>query len=193
MWMQNIAHCEPWACYSRLLCSSLHQNTQTHTLAGKSLKVTRKLVFMLPKKLIQFDKRSTPAHTEYTQWLLSIPYSVKLLPSLQWMAAFRNTRKCGIPWSTQERHSFLQRFSWGQKTQLSFMELNTYNLSNSRLFLKLTLGIQPNFYKSENGKLKKKKNHIHTNTHINIHTKWTYPNCYLVNEFLNFYLLKSNI
>jgi hypothetical protein len=116
MWMQNIAHWEPGGCYSSLLCSSLHQNTQTHTLSGKSLTVTRRIHFMSPSKLIHFDSRSTLAHTRYTQWLLSIPYSVKLLPSLQWMAAFRNTRNCGIPWSTPEGHSFLQRFSGVQNS-----------------------------------------------------------------------------
>jgi hypothetical protein len=92
MWMQNTAHWEPGGCYSSLLCSSLHQNTQTHTLVIKSLKLTRRIHFMSTKKLIHFDLRSTPAHTGYTQWLLSIPYSVKLLPSLKWTASFRNTR-----------------------------------------------------------------------------------------------------
>jgi hypothetical protein len=48
--------------------------------------------------------------------LLSIPYSVKLLPSLQWMEAFRNTKNCGIPWSSREGYSFLQRFSGGKNT-----------------------------------------------------------------------------
>jgi hypothetical protein len=53
--------------YYRLLCSSLHQNTQTHTLAGKNLKVPRRIHFMSPKKLIHFDLRSTPTYTGYTE------------------------------------------------------------------------------------------------------------------------------
>jgi hypothetical protein len=47
---------------------------------------------MSTKKLVHFGPRNTPADTGYTQWLLSIPYSVKLLPSPQWTVAFRNTR-----------------------------------------------------------------------------------------------------
>jgi hypothetical protein len=55
------------------LCFSFHQNTQTHTLTGKSLKVTRRINFMVPKKLIHFDLKSTWAHTGYNQWTLHIP------------------------------------------------------------------------------------------------------------------------
>jgi hypothetical protein len=120
------------------------------------------------KEINSFWLRSTPANTGYTQWMLSIPYSEKLLPSLQWTAAVRNTRNCGIPWSTREGHSFLQRFSKGQNSTLSFMELNTYSQSDSRLFLKVTLGTKPNFYKSVNGKLNKKY-HTHTHTHKHTH------------------------
>jgi hypothetical protein len=107
---------------------------------------------MSPKKLIHFHLRSTLAHTGYTHWLLSITYSVKLLPSLTWMGAFRNTRNCGIPWSCREGHSFLQRFLGDKTVHLSFMELNTYSRSNSRLFLTVTLGIQPNFCRPVKGK-----------------------------------------
>jgi hypothetical protein len=116
MWMQNTAHWEPGDCYSRLLCCWLHKNTQTHTLVGKSLKVTRRIQFMSPKKLTHFDLRSTPAQTAYTQWLLGIPISVKLLPTLVWSAVFRNTRHWGVPRGTREGHSFLQRFSAGQNS-----------------------------------------------------------------------------
>jgi hypothetical protein len=53
--------------------------------------------------------------------------------------------------------------SLGDKTlHLSFMELDTYSQSDSRLVLKVTSGIQPDFYKSVNGKLNKK---YHTHTH----------------------------
>jgi hypothetical protein len=128
-------------CYSRLLCSLLHQNTQTHTLAGKSLKVTRIIHFMSSKKLIHFVPRSTQACPGCTQWLLSISYSLKLLSSVQWMSAFRKTRNCGIPWSTWEGHSFLQRFSGDKRIHLFFTGLNTYSQIDSRLFLKMTSGI----------------------------------------------------
>jgi hypothetical protein len=70
---QNTAHWEPGDCVSRLLCSYLHQNMQTHTLAGKSLKVTTWIHFMSTKKLIHFDPRNTPAHTGCSQGMLSIP------------------------------------------------------------------------------------------------------------------------
>jgi hypothetical protein len=67
MWMQIMAHWEAGGCYFGLLCSSLHQNTETHTLAGKNLKVPRRIHFMSPKKLIHFDLRSTPTYTGYTE------------------------------------------------------------------------------------------------------------------------------
>jgi hypothetical protein len=38
------------------------------------------------------------------------------------------------------------------------------------------------------------RNITHTQTHPPPpHTKWWYPNCYLVNEFLNFYLLNNQV
>jgi hypothetical protein len=41
---------------------------------------------------------------------------VKLLSSVLWTEAFRNTRNRSKPWSTQKGHSFLQRFSGVQKS-----------------------------------------------------------------------------
>jgi hypothetical protein len=77
--------------------------------------------------------------------------------------------------------------SLGDKTlQLSFMELNTYSWSSSRLLLKGTSGIQPistNQWMANWTRI--------SNTHT--HKKWWYPDCYLVNELLNFCLLNSNI
>jgi hypothetical protein len=85
---------------------------QTHALAGKGFIVTTWIHFMWTKKSIHFDSE---VH-KHTQWMLSIPYSEKLLPSLQWMETFRNTRNCGTPWSTQGGHSFISaKILWGTK------------------------------------------------------------------------------
>jgi hypothetical protein len=131
--------------------------------------------------------RSNLAHTRYTQGMLSIPYSEKFLPSPQWTAAFRNPRNCGTPWSTQE-YSLRDKM-----VHLSFMELNTQNQSESRLFFKVTLGIKLSFthqWWQIEQEISYRCTHTHTHTHTN--TKWLYPNCYLLNKYLNFYLLNSN-
>jgi hypothetical protein len=103
-------------CYSRLSCSSFHQNTQTNTLLGKILNVTRRITSGSQRNENIFVPRSARALIGYTQRLLSIPYSVRLLSSRKWTAAFRNTRNCGLPWRTQKGHLFLQRFSGGKNT-----------------------------------------------------------------------------
>jgi hypothetical protein len=38
-----------------------------------------------------------------------------------------------------------------------------------------------------------KKYHTHAHTDKHTHQKWWYPNWYLVNEFLYFYLLNSHV
>jgi hypothetical protein len=160
MWMQNIAHWEPGGCYSRLLCSSLHQNTQTHTLAGRASKWPKELTSCHQGN--QFTLTREVHH--YDQWLLSIPYSVKLLPSLKWMAAFRNPRKCGIPWSTRERHSFQQRFSGGQNTTTFIHGTEHIQLEQLKAAPQRDFRDSTNFYKSVNGKLNKNIKHTHTHT-----------------------------
>jgi hypothetical protein len=80
-----------------------------------------------------------------------------------------------------------------ETVHLFFMELNTYSWSDSKLFLKVTSQIQPNFYKSVNGKFEQEIWHTQTHTHTHTHTKWWYTDCYLVNEFLNICLLNSNV
>jgi hypothetical protein len=46
---------------------------QTHTLAGKSLKVTTRIHFVSTKKLIHFDLKKALAHTGYSEGMVSIP------------------------------------------------------------------------------------------------------------------------
>jgi hypothetical protein len=72
--------------------------------------------FMSTKKLTHFDPRSIEEYTGCIPQMLSIPYSVKLLSSLLWTGAFRNTRNWSKPWSTRKGHSFLLRFSGVQKS-----------------------------------------------------------------------------
>jgi hypothetical protein len=97
---------------SVFLTSSKHANAHTGWQEPQS---DHKNSLHVDKEIL-FDLRNTPKHTGCSQVMLSIPWSMKLLPSLQWTAAFRNTRNYGIPWSTQEGHSFLQRFSQGGNT-----------------------------------------------------------------------------
>jgi hypothetical protein len=104
----------------------------------------------------------------------------------------------GTP-ETAEHHKALRKDihfskkSLRDKTaHLSYMELNTYSWSESSLFLKVSLGIQLNFYKSVNDKLNNKY-HTHTHAHTGTYKKWWDPTCFLVNEFLNYYLLNSHV
>jgi hypothetical protein len=67
MWMQSVPHWEAVGCSSRLLCSKLHQNMQTHTLAGKSLKLTTGIHLMSTQKLIHFHSRNA----QIIQWIVN--------------------------------------------------------------------------------------------------------------------------
>jgi hypothetical protein len=136
----------------------------------------------------------TLAYTGYTQWIVSIPFSVKLLPSLQWMADFRNTRNSIIPWSTQEGHSFLQRFSQEQNST-PFPHGTEHILSEwLKAFPQSDFGNATKFLQISEWQIEQEKSHIHAHTETNVHTKkWWYLNCYLVKEFLNFYLVNSHV
>jgi hypothetical protein len=68
----KISQSEGLGLSSSLQCSSLEQNTQKHTLAAKSLKVTTRIHFLTTQKLLHFDLRSTQAHTRYSQGMLRV-------------------------------------------------------------------------------------------------------------------------
>jgi hypothetical protein len=119
-------------------------------------------------------------HTGCTPWMLSTPYSVKLLSSILWTEAFRKKRNCSQPWSTEKGHSFLQRFSGVQKSA-PFSHGTEHTQSGIiKTMPQSEFRLKHTFYKSVNSKLNK-KNHTHTHTHT---TCW-YTVHYLVSKFLN--------
>jgi hypothetical protein len=140
--------------------------------------------FMSKKKLIHFGWENTG-----TQGILK---ECLVLPTQ------RNGYHLSSEWQISETQEILKYHEALRKyihfckdslrdntVHLSFMELNTYRWSDKMLFLNMTLGIQPNFYKSVNSKLNQKY-HTHTHRHTHKYTntyrkKWPYPNCYLVN------------
>jgi hypothetical protein len=103
------------------------------------------------------------------------------------MAAFRNTTNYGIPWNTQEGHSFLQKFS--------VRKHYTFHSRNWRLKVRATQGFSSNWHQELSEFLQISEangNRMITNTQTNAHThthtqtKWWYPNSYHVNGFLCF-------
>jgi hypothetical protein len=151
---------------SVFLNSSKHANPQTGWQGAQSDLMNS---LHVDKEIKSLWLRSTLANTGYTQWMLSILYPEKLLPSLQWMAAFRNTRNCGIPWNTREGHSFLQRFSEGQNNT-TFLH-GTEHIQTERLKAvpQSDFGnphqVSTNQW-MENWKRNITQTTIHTNTHI---------------------------
>jgi hypothetical protein len=109
-------------------------------------------------------------HTGFTPWMLTTPYSLKLLSSLLWEEASRNTRNCSKPWSTQKGLSFPKRFSGIQKSS-TFPHGSEHTQS---VWLKAVL--QSEFkgityvLNLVNSKLKK-KNLTNTHTHTLGHTQ----------------------
>jgi hypothetical protein len=170
---------------------------QTNTLADKSLKMTTWIHFMSKKKLIHFDWED---HL-HTQDILN---ECLVFPT-QWNCYHQSSeQQLSGTSETLQYHEALRKDihfckdSLRDKTvNLSFMEVNIYNWSDSSLFLQGTLQIQPNFSNhwmaNWTRNIKYTHTNTHTHTHTHTHTKWQSPNCYLVNEFLNFYLLNSHV
>jgi hypothetical protein len=144
---------------------------------------------MSTKKLIHFDLRTIEEHTDCTPWMLSTPYSVKLLSSPLWTEAFRNTRNCSKPWSTRKGHSFPQRFSGLQKS--TPFPHGTEHTQAVRI-----KAVPQNEFKAcayilkiSEFQIVQEKSHTHTHTY----TKFWYAVDYLVNKFLNFHLLNYKV
>jgi hypothetical protein len=109
--------------------------------------------------------RTTLAHNGYTQWMLSIPYSEKLLPSPQWTAALRSTRHCRKPWSNQEGHSFPQRFSQGQNSTTFIHGTVHIKSKRNKAVPQSDFGQQPNLYTSVMANWTRNIIQSHTHTH----------------------------
>jgi hypothetical protein len=154
-----------------------------HTLASKSLKVPTWIPFLSTKKLLHFDLRNTQAHTGYSQGKVVFPS--------QWNC-YHLSRKWQVSGTleTMESHETLgEIILWGT-THYNFHSWNW------RQKVRATPGCstsdfvnEPNFYKSVMANSERNFTH----THKPQHTNWWYSNCNLVNEFLTFYLLNSNI
>jgi hypothetical protein len=124
-------------------------------------------------------------HTGCTPWMLSTPYSVKLLSSLLWTESFRNTRNCSKPWSTRKGHSFPQRFSGVQRSII--FPHGTQHTQSVRL-----KAVRQSEFKSwtcilkfHEFQIEQEKSHTHThthNTHIHKQKCW-YTVCYLGSNF----------
>jgi hypothetical protein len=140
---------------------------------------------MSTKKLIHFDPRTIEEHTGCTPWKLNTPYSVKLLSSLLWTEAFRNTRNWRKPWSTRKGHSFRQRFSEVQKCT-SFPHGTEHTQS-----VRLKAVPQSDFkswtyiLKISEFQIEQEQSHTHTHTNTYTHTKCWYTVSYLVSKCLN--------
>jgi hypothetical protein len=146
-----------WALFTESLWSVLHSWGHANQHIGWQEPQNDHMNSLHVKKEINsLWLRRSPAHTGYSQWMLSISYSVKLLPSIQWTAAFRNIRNSAIPWSTQEGHSFLQRFSEGQNSKPFLHGSEHIQLERLKLVPPRDFADSTKFLKSLNGKLNKK-------------------------------------
>jgi hypothetical protein len=134
-------------------------------------------------------------HTGFTPWMLTTPYSLKLLSSLLWEEASRNTRNCSKPWSTQKGLSFPKRFSGIQKSS-TFPHGSEHTQS---VWLKAVL--QSEFkgityvLNLVNSKLKKKNltnTHTHTNTHTGTYTDKSADILFL-NQWSNFFIPSTEL
>jgi hypothetical protein len=179
MWMQNITHSEPGGCYFQdfvFLTSSKHANPHTVWQETKCdhmipLHVNKEFNSLWSLYLITLYLRSTPAHSGYAQWLLSNPYSVKLLPFLQWMASFRNTRNFGEPWSTQEGHSFMQRFSEGQNSAHFLHWIEHIQSEWLKTVPQSDFWDSSKFLQISEWQIEKEKSHIHIHKQTHKHKK----------------------
>jgi hypothetical protein len=144
---------------------------------------------MSTKKLIHFDPKTIEEHRVCTPWMLNTPYSVKLLSTLLWTEAFRNTRNCSKPWSTRKGHSLLQRFSGGTKeyTFSSWNWTHTFSVTQgcaSKWIQDLNIHSKKQWIPNWTRKLR----HTHT-THTHTNTKCWYDVRYWHCKFLNFHRL----
>jgi hypothetical protein len=117
---------------------------------------------------------------------------MKLLSSLLWTEALRNTRNCGKPWSTCNGHSFPQRSSGVQKSSHFARDLNTQSVW-FKFVPQSDLKAWTYILKISEFQIGQEKANRDTHKHTNTHTKCWYTVCYLVSKFLNFHLLNYNV
>jgi hypothetical protein len=136
--------------------------------------------FISTKKLINFDLKTIEWHTGYTPWMLCTPFSVKLLSSLLWTEAFRSTRNCGKPWSTQRGHSF-GKDSLGYKGVHFFSQNWAQTVSATQGFTSTWLqGLNTHSKNQWITNWTRKITYTHTHTHIQTHKVLIY--CSLSSE-----------
>jgi hypothetical protein len=68
----RVPHWDSRCCFVRLVCSQLHQNKESHTVAGKSVKMNSGIHLMWTNKLIQIHPGNALDHTGDSQWMHSI-------------------------------------------------------------------------------------------------------------------------
>jgi hypothetical protein len=118
---------------------------------------------------MHFDPRTIEEHTGCTPWMLSTPYSVKLLSSLLWTEAFRNTRNCSKPWSTGKVHSFPQRFSGVQKSRRFLHGTKPTQSLRLKSVPQSEFKAWTYILKISEFQIEQEKSHTHTDTHIQTH------------------------
>jgi hypothetical protein len=128
----------------------------THWLARAS-KWSHEFTSCWPRSYFTFD-------LGYSQGMLSIPYSVKLLPPLERMAGFRNTRKYELAWYTLESHSFLQRFSERQHSTPFIHGTEDIKSEQHKAIPHVTLGMNL-ISANQWWQIEQQISHTHTHTH----------------------------
>jgi hypothetical protein len=138
------------------------------------------------------DLKTKEESTGYTPWMLSTPYSVKLLSSFLWTEAFRNTRN-GENHEALGKDIHFHKILWGTK-EYTFSHWTEHTQSvRLKAVLQCEFKAWKYIRKISEFQMEQEKSHTLTHTHTYTHTKCWYTVRYLVSKFLNFHLLNYNI